>query len=479
MPLFDKSLRSFAAFRAGAPALFRACAANERLDRRALGALQVERLKSLLAHAGGTTSFWRRRFARFGIHPELVRSIRDLAALPPLDARDRRDFARDLVAGEAPGTDWIEAPPLPGQPGDAPAAPIWLDPLTRRERQVDELRHVGWMGLDWRLPRLELTGRADHGTLLPHAAGTLRGALRGGAWLHPAQLEPGADDGAAAGLAARGAKLGAGLLCGAPSALLRYAADAPANGWKPRAVQSSGEGLGEERRARLEAALGAPVFDAWRTRELGEAAHECDARNGLHVSMERVLIEVLRDGQPMPDGEDGELVATVLDNRSYPMFRVKTGDVGCRIPEPTCACGRTSERLLLTDGRSDELVTSPAGRRIHGDWFEWLLDTIVEVPDAPAIADWRVLQTRPDALVFEVHPVAEWNEAAQARLQAALVAGLQEVDPTLSLELQAVDTIPRRADGRRRAVVSNVPLTWDVLPVTTLETEPALAGPRA
>ena len=482
MPLFAKSLRSLAAFRAGAPALFRGYATNERLDRRALEALQVERLKSLLAHAGGTTAFWRRRFARFGIHPELVRSIRDLAALPPLDARDRRDFARDLVAGEQPEIGWLEASPLPGEPGDAPGAPVWLDTRTRRERQVDELRHVGWMGIDWREPRIELTGRADHGALLPPAAGTLRGALRGGAWLHPSQLEPafpGAEE-AAETLAVRAAKLDAALLCGPPSALLRFAAAAPVGAWKPRAVQSTGEGLGEDRRARLESALGAPVYDAWRTRELGEAGHECNARNGLHVTMERVLIEILRDGQPVPDGEDGELVVTVLDNRAYPMFRVRTGDVGCRIPEPACSCGRTSERILLTDGRGDELVTSPAGRRIHGDWFEWLIDTLVDAPDAPKIADWRVVQAQPDAVAVEVVPAAEWSEDERARAEAALAAGVRDADPALGLELRIVDAVPRRADGRRRAVVSQVPLVWEPLGTPSpCRPEPELAGPPA
>jgi len=479
MPLFAKSLRSFAAFRAGAPALFRGYAANERLDRRALEALQIERLKSLLVRAGETTAFWRRRFARFGIRPELVRTIRDLAALPPLDGRDRRDFARDLVAGDTPEVGWIEAVPLAGEPGDAPGAPIWLDPITRRERQVDELRHVGWMGLDWRAPRIELTGRADHGAPLPVAAGTLRGALRGGAWLHPARLvgdAATADD--AAGLAARAARLDAALLTGPPSALLAFAASAPRDGWRPRAVQSSGEALGEDRRGRLEDAVGAPVFDAWRTRELGEAAHECGARNGLHVSMERVLLEVLRDGRPVPDGDDGELVATVLDNRAYPLFRVRTGDVGCRIPERTCSCGRTSERILLTDGRVDELVTSPGGRRIHGDWFEWLIDSLADAPGATTIADWRVVQTRPDAIVFEVVPTSAWSAAERAHAQTVLAAGVHDGDPALAVDVRVVDVVPRRADGRRRAVVSNVALSWETAPATA-EPESALAGPRA
>jgi len=476
MALFDTSLRSLAAIRAGAPSLFRAYAANERLDRRALEALQVERLKSLLLFAGESTAFWRRRFARFGIHPELVRSIRDVGALPPLDPRDRRDFARDLVAGESPGADWIEARPLPASDGDPAGSSVWLDPKTRRERQVDELRHVGWLGLDWRQPRVELAGRTDHGAALPRAAGTIKGALRGGAWLHPATLadaDPEAAEAFASELAARAAKLDATLLVGPPSALLAFADFAPADAWRPKFAQSTGEGLGEERRARLEDALGVPVFDAWRTREFGEAAHECEAKNGLHVTMERVLVEILRDGTPVPDGEDGEIVVTALDNRSYPMFRVRTGDVGCRIPEPRCPCGRTSERLLLTDGRADELVTTPAGRRIHGDWFEWLLDTLVDGRDAVRIADWRVVQENAEAIAFELVPGTPWSDTERARVEGALAAGVKDADEALAVSVRTVESVPLRADGRRRAVVSHVPLVWDA-PVAA-----GAAGPKA
>ena len=461
MPLFDKSLRSFAAFRAGAPALFRAYAANERLDRRALGALQVERLKSLLAHAGGSTAFWRRRFARFGIHPELVRSIRDLAALPTLDARDRRDFARDLVAAEQPEPGWIEAPALLGEPGDAPGAPIWLDPLTRRERQVDELRHVGWMGLDWRMPRAELVGRAESGTPLPPSGGTLRAGLRGGVWLHPRRI---AEEGDA--FAERAVRAGAELLVGPPSALLAFAAAAGGPGFRPRAIQSSGECLGEERRARLEEAYGVPAYDAWRTRELGEAAHECDAKNGLHVTMERVLLEILRDGKPVPDGEEGEIVATALDGRAQPLLRWKTGDIGCRVPEPLCACGRTSERILLTDGRASALVTSPAGTRIHSDWFEWLLDSI------DGVADWRVVQDRTGALAIDVVPTDAWTDAHAAGIRSTLL----DVDPRFVVDVRRVGDLPASADGRRSQVVSAAPLVWDSLAAEPEPSPPVLAG---
>jgi phenylacetate-CoA ligase len=455
MPSLTRTLKSLAAFRAGAPALFRAYAANERRDRRALAALQVERLKSLLVHAGESATFWRRRFARYGIHPEQVRSIDDLAALPLLEERDRRAYARELLAGGTPEPGWVGLAGL----DPATAAPLWLDPPTRRERQVDELRHVTWAGLDWRAPRAELTGRAEHGGVLPRAGGTLRAALRGGLWLHPLRLPADAE-----AFAARAARAGAELLTGPPSALLTLAtATGGASAFRPRAVQSFGECLSEERRDRLQEAFGAPVYDAWRTRELGEAAHDCDVQNGMHVTMERVLLEFVRDGRPVPDGEEGEIVATALDGRAQPLLRWRTGDVGCRIPEPECPCGRTSERILVTDGRIGTLVTSPSGIRIHGDWFDWLFGTL------PQAAGGRALQDSAGRLVLEVVARAGWSEDQAASLRAALL----QVDPAFEVEVRRVAALPESPDGRRNAVVSAAPLVW-----SAGAPEPALAGRR-
>src|SRR5688572_351537 len=462
MPFLNRTLRSFAAFRAGAPALFRAYAANEARDRRALEALQVERLKALLLHAGESIPFWRRRFARFGIRPEHVRSIHDLALLPPLEDRDRRDLGRELLSGTSPDPSWVELEGLEA-PNGVRAPAVWLDTAARRERQVDELRHVGWLGLDWRAPRAELMGRAEGGRPLPPSGGTLRAGLRGGVWLHPQRIGEEADL-----FAERAERVGAELLVGPPSALLALAqATGGAAAYRPEAVQSFGECLGEDRRARLEEAFAAPVYDAWRTRELGEAAHECDAKNGLHVTMERVLLEILRDGEPVADGEEGEIVATSLDGRAQPLLRWRTGDIGCRIPEPLCNCGRTSERILVTDGRASALVTSPAGTRIHGDWFVWLHYSIT------GVVDWRLVQDRSGAVTIEVVTTEGWTDAHATALRSTLV----DIDRNFSVDVRRVNELPVAPDGRRRAVVSAAPIVWQATsPEPSPFPAPELAG---
>jgi len=196
------------------------------------------------------------------------------------------------------------------------------------------------------------------------------------------------------------------------------------------------------------------VFNAYRTLALGEVAHECGERDGLHVSMERVLLEFVRDGEPVAEGDDGELLVTPLDNFAMPLFRYKVGDVGCRVPAAAaCACGRTSERIHLTDGRATSLLTTPAGQRIHPDWFEWLFEEIA------GVLDWRVQQDAPPMVTVQVVPGVAWQDEAAQWITDAL----HGVDPLLEVTVERVAALPARPDGRRVRVRSSVPLAWSAL----------------
>jgi phenylacetate-CoA ligase len=283
----------------------------------------------------------------------------------------------------------------------------------------------------------------------------MRAALRSGIWLHPGR----ADEDAVRRFAADAGRARAELLTGPPAALERLA-DAIETGtaasgvapFRPRAVQSWGECLGDDRRLRLETAFGAPVFNLYKTHEFGEVAHECRERSGLHVTMERALLEFVHGNRAVADGVDGEILVTALDNLAMPLFRYRLGDVGCRIPSTqACGCGRTSERILLTDGRASTLVTSPSGQRVHPDWFEWLFEGV------PGVLDWRVTQSSPAELVLTIVPGVAWRDDSEPMLRDAI----RELDSTLRVTLEGVESLSARADGRRERVSSSVPLTWN------------------
>jgi phenylacetate-CoA ligase len=89
---------------------------------------------------------------------------------------------------------------------------------------------------------------------------------------------------------------------------------------------------------------GVTVYQTYATADLGLVAYETSARQGLLVE-EGVIVEIVRPGtgDPVPDGEVGEVVVTTL-NAGYPLVRFGTGDLSALLPG-TCPTGRTAPRI--------------------------------------------------------------------------------------------------------------------------------------
>ena len=113
-----------------------------------------------------------------------------------------------------------------------------------------------------------------------------------------------------------------------------------------------------ETRQRIEALWGAKVYDYYGLSDIfGSCAGMCEEQHGLHWAEDHILAEVLdpETGQPVADGERGELVLTTLKKAARPMIRFRTGDIVSFTSEP-CRCGRTAQRMLGTHGRLDDML---------------------------------------------------------------------------------------------------------------------------
>ncbi|VTU16888.1 Phenylacetate-coenzyme A ligase [Variovorax sp. PBL-H6] len=99
------------------------------------------------------------------------------------------------------------------------------------------------------------------------------------------------------------------------------------------------------------------------TADLGLIAYETTAREGL-VLDEGVIVEIVRPGtgDPVPEGEVGEIVVTTL-NPDYPLIRFGTGDLSAVLPGP-CPTGRTNTRIKGWLGRADQ-TTKVRGMFVH------------------------------------------------------------------------------------------------------------------
>ncbi|MDA0997701.1 MAG: AMP-binding protein [Proteobacteria bacterium] len=124
----------------------------------------------------------------------------------------------------------------------------------------------------------------------------------------------------------------------------------------------AGEGLPPQLRQAIEA-HGIHCSQVYATADLGAIAYESDAREGLIVD-EHLFVEIVRPGtgDPVPDGEVGEVVATLF-RAELPLIRFATGDFSAVLAGPS-PCGRTNLRLKGWMGRADQ-TTKFKGMFVH------------------------------------------------------------------------------------------------------------------
>jgi len=101
------------------------------------------------------------------------------------------------------------------------------------------------------------------------------------------------------------------------------------------------------------AGRGVAAYQCYATADIGLIAYETESREGLVID-EGVIVEIVRPGtgEPVPDGEVGELVVTTL-NPDYPLIRFGTGDLSAVLPG-SCLTGRSNTRIKGWMGRADQ-----------------------------------------------------------------------------------------------------------------------------
>ena len=152
-------------------------------------------------------------------------------------------------------------------------------------------------------------------------------------------------------------------ICCTPSYFLHLAERAGASGVSipqmPLRVGVFGaEPWSEAMRERIESETGIKAYDIYGLSEIigPGVASECSEQNGLHIFEDHFYPEIIdpESGEPLPDGQEGELVFTTLSKRAMPMIRYRTRDITRIIPE-SCPCGRTVRRIERIMRRSDDM----------------------------------------------------------------------------------------------------------------------------
>jgi phenylacetate-CoA ligase len=162
-------------------------------------------------------------------------------------------------------------------------------------------------------------------------------------------------------------------------------------------------------------AQGVQGYQCFATADVGLIAYETRAREGLVID-EGVLVEIVRPGtgDPVPDGEVGELVVTSL-NPVYPLVRFGTGDLSAVMAGP-CPTGRTNRRIKGWMGRADQ-TTKIRGMFVHPGQVNEIAKRFPEVVRARLVVTGAMAN---DAMTLRVETSSGGPEGLATKIGEAI-----------------------------------------------------------
>lgn len=185
---------------------------------------------------------------------------------------------------------------------------------------------------------------------------------------------------------------------------------------------------------------GVTGYQAYATADVGTIAYETAAREGL-VLDEGVILEIVRPGtgDPVPDGEVGEVVITTL-SPDYPLLRFGTGDLSAVLPW-RCPTGRTNTRIRGWLGRADQ-TAKVRGMFVHPSQVAEVLRRHPQVLKARLVVSGEMAA---DLMTLKVECAG--GAEGQAGLADALAATVRDLTKLRSdIELLAPGSLPN--DGK-------------------------------
>ena len=186
--------------------------------------------------------------------------------------------------------------------------------------------------------------------------------------------------------------------------------------------------------------------------------YDCEAQDGIHLNEDHYLAEIVdpQTLEPVPLGEQGELIFTSLQRKAMPMIRYRTKDI-TRLRREECSCGRTFVKMDKIYGRSDDMLII-SGVNVFPSQIESLLLDIDEVEP-----QYRLIVRKKgylDQLSVQVEGKPEVYEAGEEkRLEiAAKIAGHIKGMMGIGVDVELVDAkFIARSEGKALRVVDERP----------------------
>jgi phenylacetate-CoA ligase len=418
-----------------------------------LRALQSGFLRRLVRHAYAHTAFYRERFDAAGVSPEDIRSPADLIKLPLLERAEARGAS---TAREA------TAPPFAAvrkQTSGSTGEPMVIayNAESRHWRDAARWRGYGWAGYQPGMRALHYwgVGATPPKSRFARAKVEVDHFLRRDFYV---DCTPRSDDHLAQVVEHIRSYDPQVIVTytQAGAALARYVNRTGSRTWGTIPVLCGAERLWPHDRAVLEEAFGPAVFETYGSREFMLMGSECDQHDGLHTSMENLILELVvrePDGttRPAQPGEVGEVVCTDLHNLYAPLIRYATSDLATARADEQCACGRWLPRIGPIEGRVTETLRDAAGNPVSG-----LIFSILFVSLAEHCKQFQAVQHLDGSLTLRLVPIEGASDFPPVLHQLAQGFAAKYL-PGIAMTIEKVEDIPPTRAGKRQIVVVEKP----------------------
>ena len=406
-----------------------------------LRARQSERLRQIVQYAAGHSKYYQRLFGQQDFDAGSF-EMADFHRLPLLTKAIIRSSTEEMLSDEFPRRSLREHR-TGGSTGVA--LKVYFDPDWINPRTADSLRADQWAGCFhgmkiaslWGNPPLPKTWKQRVRALLVSRF----------IWLDTLDF----NERTVADFIERWRRGKPEILYGHSHSLYmlaRYVIDHGIRDLRPRGIISTSMMLLANEREVIEKAFATPVFDQYGSEEVALIAAECERHEGLHLNIEHVYVEFLReDGTHVAPGEEGTIVITDLFNRGMPMIRYQIGDMG--VPtDRRCSCGRGMPLMARVTGRVADYLKRRDGSLVAGvSLIERTLTAI------PGLEQMQVVQASAEEIVVNVVRAPDFSAATE---EALLTEVRSVLGPGIEIHANYVERIPQERSGKYRFAICRI-----------------------
>lgn len=408
---------------------------NERRSRDELTHIQNTKLRRLINHAYENVRFYRDMFQKIGLHPEDIKSVDDIHKIPIIDKNDfhQRPYS-DLLDKRI--RDKGQLIPINTSGSSGLSLRFYIDRNHDQFRKAQYLRPYLTNG---RKPWDKLVRLIN--TDIPKQKWFQRMGLLADYYVYS---DSNLDRQLNSIITTKPA-----IIQGFGSCLALLASKILEDNitiTTPRLIFTDSELLTAKMRYTIEKGFNTEVIDIYGTFETDNIAYECKKHEGYHIATDCVIMEFIKDGKSVKSGEEGEIVCTILDNRSMPFIRYNLHDIGSYSNKP-CTCGRTLPLMSMIDGRSDDYAIYKNGLMKSPRNFLGLFDPLVKY-----LHEYQITQERVNKFTVRVVPNNSFNE----RIEQKIKENLLKEFPDSQINIKLVDEIQRDKSGKFRAFISKV-----------------------